>query len=143
MLSCLGLSPPSPMGEQGATEPSDSYIVPMGQDLSIFKPWDHLPPSILAHAWRPGRSCSNATSSTLHSALQLCGSLPPCSRCIEIPALHPRIIPLTILSSLPARVQTFPLSLPSTVMRGQAIPGPAGQGAFLLSRTVYYSKRGI
>lgn len=47
MLSCLGMSPPRPMGEQGATDSSDSYILPTGQDLSIFKPRDHLPPPIL------------------------------------------------------------------------------------------------
>lgn len=80
MLSCLGLSPPSPVGEQGATDPSDSHILPTGQDLSILKPWDHLPPPILARAWRPEKSCSHATSSALCSALQLRGSVPPCSR---------------------------------------------------------------
>lgn len=142
MLSCLGLPPLSPRGEQGAVDPSDSCILPMGQELSIFKPWDHLPPPILmTHAWRPGTSCSNAVYSTLHSALQLWISLPPYSHQGEVPALHPQ--PLTILSPPPARVQTFPLPLSSTVMRVQATPGPAGQGAFLLSCTVYYSKRGI
>ena len=29
------------------------------------------------------------------------------------------------------------------MMRGRAVRGPAGQGALLLSSTVYYSKRGI
>lgn len=72
---------------------------------------------------------------------QPCSSLPPYSHQGEVPALHPQ--PLTILSPLPARVQTFPLPLFSTAMRVQATPGPAGQGAFLLSCTVYYSKRGI
>lgn len=81
-------------------------------------------------------------SSALQSALQLRSSLPPCSHRVEVPAVHPHVIPLTIPSP-PAQVQTFPLSLSSTVMRGQDVPGPTGQGAFLLSCTVYYSKRGI
>lgn len=140
MLSCFRRSPPSPVCQQGALDPSDSHIVPEGQDLCIFKPWDHLPPPILAHAWRPGRSCSNATSHALCSALQLCSNLPPCSHQGEVPAPHRHVTPLTIRSSPPG----YRLSLcpsPAPQCKGQL--SLAWQGAFLLSCTVYYSKRGI
>lgn len=77
---------------------------------------DPLPSPIQAQSWMPGSSCSNATSSTLHSALQLRGSLPPCSHQGAVPTLHPHVPPLTILPSPPALVQTFPLPLSSSSM---------------------------
>lgn len=120
VLSCLGSSPPSPMGENSPQGPPDSYTLPKDHQLPVFKPWDT--------PWaRPLLDTSSATSRALGTAL------------VALATCHRGPHPLAVLSS-PRRSPGAGTDPPSAPLQHCDM---RASRPFSLELPVCYSKRGI